>query len=130
VELQISPKRAQVHSAYRLKKFIDPKSSKFLNEEKQKQERAESQKTEFNPGNISQVQKENISNKEIKAQIEQRITGSMTNQLKEKQAAQAIAVINDLIILEIKIKNNRQENLSVNKVNSRGNNVLAFIFQQ
>jgi hypothetical protein len=25
LELQISPKRTQVHSAYRLKKFIDPK---------------------------------------------------------------------------------------------------------
>jgi hypothetical protein len=36
VELQISPKRVQVHSAYRLEKFIDPKTSKFLNEEKRK----------------------------------------------------------------------------------------------
>jgi hypothetical protein len=34
VELQISPKREQIHSAYRLKKFIDPKSSKILNEER------------------------------------------------------------------------------------------------
>jgi hypothetical protein len=36
VELQISPKRNQIHSAYRLKKFIDPKQSKFLNQEKLK----------------------------------------------------------------------------------------------
>jgi hypothetical protein len=36
VELQISPKRAQIHSAYRLKKFIDPKLSKFLDKEKLK----------------------------------------------------------------------------------------------
>ncbi len=84
VELQISPKRAQVHSAYILKKFIDPKSSKFLNEEKQKKERADSQQTEFNRSNISQNQKENVSKEEIKARIEQRITSSMKNQLKEK----------------------------------------------
>ena len=32
IELQISPKRRQVHSAYRLKKFIDPANSKFLDE--------------------------------------------------------------------------------------------------
>jgi hypothetical protein len=36
VELQISPKRTQIHSANRLKKFIDPKTSKFLNKERQK----------------------------------------------------------------------------------------------
>jgi hypothetical protein len=96
VELQISPKRAQVHSAYRLKKFIDPKLSKFWNKDKQKQERAEDQKTEFNPSDNSQGQKE--SNEEIKARIEQRITRSMSNKLKERQAAQAIKVINNLII--------------------------------
>ena len=98
VELQISPKRVQVHSAYRLKKFIDPKTSKFLNEEKQKQEMADGQKTEFNPSNISQSQKQIVSKDEIKARIEQRITRSMSNKLKERQATQAIAVINDLII--------------------------------
>jgi hypothetical protein len=37
VELQISPKRTQIHSAYRLKKLIDPKASKFLNEERKKE---------------------------------------------------------------------------------------------
>jgi hypothetical protein len=52
VELQISPKRTQIHSAYRLKKFIDPKTSKFLNEEKQKQERAEIQKRNSTPATI------------------------------------------------------------------------------
>ncbi len=96
VELQISPRRKQVHSAYRLKKFIDPKLSKFLNEEKQKQERSDNQVTEFNPGNNSQFQKS--SNEKIKAQIERRITRSMTNELKERQATQAIAVIENLII--------------------------------
>jgi hypothetical protein len=60
VELQISPKRAQVHSAYRLKKFIDPKSSKFLNEEKQK-------KRKGRKSYISQGQKESVSKEEIKA---------------------------------------------------------------
>jgi hypothetical protein len=98
VELQISPKRVQVHSAYRLKKFIDPKTSKFVNEEKQKQEMADGQKTEFNPGNISQSQGETVSKDEIKARIEQRITRSMSNKFKEKQTTQAMAVINNLII--------------------------------
>jgi predicted ABC-class ATPase len=101
VELQISPKRTQIHSAYRLKKFIDPKASKFLNEENQKKERAKSQNMGFNRSNISQGQKEkDLSKEEIKAQIEQRITRSMTNELKEKQAAHAIAVINNLILPE------------------------------
>jgi hypothetical protein len=69
-----------------------------LNEEKQKQEMADGQKTEFNLSNISQSQKETVSKDEIKARIEQRITRSMSNKLKEKQATQAIAVINNLII--------------------------------
>ena len=97
VELQISSKRDQIHLAYRLKKFIDPKSSKFLDEAKKKKERAESQATEFNPCKLSQDQGSNL-NEEIKYRIEQRMTRSMTNQNKEKQAAQAIAVINNLII--------------------------------
>jgi hypothetical protein len=96
VELQISSKSAQIHSAYRLKKFIDPKLSKFLNEDKQKQERAENQKTEFNPSSNSKCQKE--SNEEIKARIEQQITRSMSHKLKERQATQAITVINNLTI--------------------------------
>ena len=70
VELQISPKRTQIHSAYRLKKFVDPKSSKFLNEERQKKESTESQPTEFNPGKQSQNNK-NALNKQIKSRIEQ-----------------------------------------------------------
>jgi hypothetical protein len=52
----MSPKRVQVHSAYRLKKFIDPKSSKFLNKEKQKKERADYDETEFNPREMSPEQ--------------------------------------------------------------------------
>jgi hypothetical protein len=37
VELQTSRKRKLVHSAYRLKKFVDPANSKFLDKkEKQK----------------------------------------------------------------------------------------------
>jgi hypothetical protein len=101
VELQISPKRDQIHSAYRLKKFIDPKTSKFLNEEKRKKERAESQATELNPGKLSQNQGSNL-NEEIKSRIEQRITRSMANRNKEKQAGQAIAVINNFIIPDSK----------------------------
>jgi hypothetical protein len=42
-----------------------------MNKDKQKQERAENQKTEFNPSNNSEGQNE--SNEEIKARIEQRI---------------------------------------------------------
>ncbi len=38
VELQISPKRTQIHSDYRLKKFIDTRTSKFLNEERKKRD--------------------------------------------------------------------------------------------
>jgi hypothetical protein len=53
IELQISPKRTQIHSAYRLKKFVDPKSSKILNEERQKKESTESQYTEFTLGKLS-----------------------------------------------------------------------------
>jgi hypothetical protein len=70
VELQISPKRAQVHSAYRSKKFVDPISSKFLKEERQRKERAENQATEFNPSKMTQGQKNNL-NEEIKSRIEQ-----------------------------------------------------------
>ena len=65
-----------------------------MNKDKQKQERAENQGSEFNPSYNSQGQKE--TNEE--ARIEQRITRSMSNKLKERQATQAIAVINDLII--------------------------------
>jgi hypothetical protein len=104
VELQISPKRAQVHSAYRLKKFIDPKTSKFLDKERQRKERAENQATELNPSKMSQGRRSNL-NEEIKSRVEQRITRSMSNQNKEKQAAQAIAEINNLIIRNLeKIK--------------------------
>jgi hypothetical protein len=105
VELQISPKRVQVHSAYRLKKFIDPKKSKFLDEEKQKKERAKGQETEFNPKNLSPEKKH--LNDEIKSRIEKRITRSMANQNKQ-QTEQAIAVINNLIIPDsekLKLKN-------------------------
>jgi hypothetical protein len=80
VELQISPKRVQVHSAYRLKKFIDPNSSKFLYEENQKKERANTQSTESNQGHNFENQNEKLSNEEIKARIERRITRSMTKQ--------------------------------------------------
>jgi hypothetical protein len=74
VDLQISPKREQIHSAYRLKKFIDPKRSKFLDQESLKRERSNTQSTEFNPSHNSQNQK--TSNEEIKVRIEQRITRS------------------------------------------------------
>jgi hypothetical protein len=69
----MSPKRVQVHSAYRLKKFTDPKSLKNLDEEKQKKERAESQETEFNPRNLPHEKKKQM-NQEIKSRIEKRIT--------------------------------------------------------
>jgi hypothetical protein len=82
VQLQISPKRTQIHSAYRLKKFVDLKSSKFLNEERQKKENTEGQPTEFNPGKQSQNEK-NALNEEIKSRIEQQVTKSMTNRNKE-----------------------------------------------
>ena len=97
VKLQISPKREQIHSAYRLKKFINPKSSKFLDEGKLKEESKEGQETEFNTPELTQ-NKNDLSNKLIKNSIEQRITRSMAKQNKEKQSAQAIAVINNLII--------------------------------
>jgi transcription-repair coupling factor (superfamily II helicase) len=96
VELQISLKRADIHSAYRLKKFIDPKQSKFLDQEKLKSERSNTQSTEFNPS--QEPENKETSNEEIKARIEQRITRSMSKQLKEKHTAQAIAIINNLII--------------------------------
>jgi hypothetical protein len=83
MELQILPKRDQIHSAYRLKKFIDTKSSKILNEERIKEERAECQATEFNLGKLSQSNK-NTLNEEIKSRIEQRITRSMANHNKNK----------------------------------------------
>jgi hypothetical protein len=102
VELQISPKRAQIHSAYRLKKFINPKLSNFLDQEKLKRERANTQSTEFNPSYSSQNQK--IANEEIKARIEQRITRSMSSKLKEKHAAQAITIINLIIPTSEKLK--------------------------
>ena len=95
VELQISPKRTQIHSAYRLKKFVDPKSSKFLNEEGPKKESTESQASEFNPGKQSQNRK-NALNEEIKSRIEHQITRSMAN--RNQQAAQTIATIYNLII--------------------------------
>jgi hypothetical protein len=94
VELQMSPKRVQVHSAYRLKKFIDPKASKFLDKERNKKEMTTGQETEFNPKNLSPENRKHL-NEEIKSKIEKRITRSMTNQSKNEQA---IAVINNLII--------------------------------
>ncbi len=97
VELQISPRRPQIHSAYRLKKFIDPKLSKFLSTDKLKKERKEGQDTEFNTEKLLQNDNK-VLNKQIKNSIEQRITRSMAKQGKEQQAAQAIAVINNLII--------------------------------
>jgi hypothetical protein len=96
VELQIFPKREQIHSAYRLKKFIDPKLSKFLDQEKLKRERSNSQNTEFNPSHNSQHQK--TTNEEIKARIERRTTRSMSDKLKTQHPAQAIAIINNLIV--------------------------------
>jgi hypothetical protein len=68
----------------------------IIAKKKQKQERAEDHRTEFNPSCNSKTQAE--SNKQFKARIEQRITRSMSNKLKERQATQATAVINDLII--------------------------------
>ena len=59
VELEISPKRKQIHSAYRLKKFIDPKQSKFVDQEKLKNERSNIQDTEFNPSHRSNLKKTN-----------------------------------------------------------------------
>ncbi len=96
VELQISPKRRQIHSAYRLKKFISPELSKFLNQEKLKLERSNSQSTEFNSGNGSDIRK--TTNEEMKENIERRITRSMSDKLKTKHVAQAIAIIKNLII--------------------------------
>jgi hypothetical protein len=54
------------------------------------------QETEFNTSRNSEKQKS--ANEEIKARIEQRITRSMSNKLKERHTTQAIAVINNLII--------------------------------
>jgi hypothetical protein len=94
VELQISPKRVQVHSAYRLKKFIDPNSSKFLNEDKLKKERANNQSKELNNRQNFESQKEKLSNEEIKARIELRITRSMKNKMiMKKTSSQAIAAM-------------------------------------
>jgi hypothetical protein len=59
-----------------LKKFIDPKSSKFFNEEKLRKERTEGQDTEFNTQKLPQNKKE-LLKEQIKTSIEQRITRSM-----------------------------------------------------
>ena len=102
MELQISPKRVQVHSAFRLKKFIDPNASKFLSEENLKKECANTQNTELTKGQNFEVQKDKLSNEEIKARIERRITKSMTNKMLMKEnSSQAIAAINNLIIPEM-----------------------------
>jgi hypothetical protein len=63
---------------------------------KTNKKRAETQGTEFNPSSNSKGNDE--SREEIKARKEQQITRSMSHQLKERQAAQAIPVINHLII--------------------------------
>jgi hypothetical protein len=47
VELQIPPKITQVHSAYRLKKFINPANSKFLDEEKRKRRAQRTEQMNF-----------------------------------------------------------------------------------
>ena len=54
------------------------------------------QETEFNTSRNSEKQKS--ANEEVKARIEQRITRSMSDKLKERHTTQAIAVINNLII--------------------------------
>jgi hypothetical protein len=78
-----------------------PKSSKLPNEEKQKKERADNQRTELNTSKYFQGQDEKLSNEKIKARIEQRIIRSMTNKmLMKKHSSQAIATINNLMIPE------------------------------
>ena len=67
-----------------------------MDPEKLKSKRSNTQSTEFNPSH--EPENKETSNEKIKARIEQRITRSMSKQLKEKHAAQAIAIINNLII--------------------------------
>ena len=105
VELQISPKRCQIHSAYRLKKFIDPAYSNFLDDKIKQRETTngednefitDRQKNEQTEEKIEKLKRDNL----IKAAIEKRIMRSMTNKLMKKHSSQAIATINNLIIPE------------------------------
>ena len=105
VELQISPKRCQLHSAYRLKKFIDPANSKFLDEKIKQRESTDGEENEFITDRRRNEELERKNEKLkwdnlIKAAIVKRITRSMTNKLMKKHTPQAIAAINNLIIPE------------------------------
>ena len=139
VGLQISPRRTQVHSAYRLKKFIDPKNSKFL--DKNKEKKGASDKDEQNkivtdqlaPEAHERARNKLIQDKLIKSAIEKRITRSMSYKLlMKKQSSQSIVAINNLIIPELtksKIENNCQQTISFSEVNSRRTHLLEFFFK-
>ena len=108
VEVQISPRRKAVHSVYRLKKFIDPENSKYLDEEKlQKHILPSDPNEEFSKLEKMQEKEEMLRNKAIqkdliKNSIEKRVTRSMskneTSNSKLNQQQSAIFAIGNLII--------------------------------
>jgi hypothetical protein len=47
IELQISPKKQQIHSAHRVKKFISPDKSKFLDKKETEKNMVKNSDTEI-----------------------------------------------------------------------------------
>ena len=92
--------RAQIYNVCRLKKFIDPKSSKFKDENCIKKHTVEHSDTENETGN-SQIKSEvpiekQTANKLIKNSIERRVTRLMKKSISKE--AVSINAINSLII--------------------------------
>jgi hypothetical protein len=63
IELQISLKRRQIHSAYRVKKFISPEKSKFLNIQMIKENSSEDKYNEIMMDKIKKDKFEELENK-------------------------------------------------------------------
>ena len=63
MKLQVSPKRKQIKCVYRLKKFIDPANSKFLNQERRQKESSDGEENELK---VDRNRKDNKMHKEQK----------------------------------------------------------------
>ena len=82
VEVQISPRRRAIHSVYRLKKFIDPDSSKYVDkEELQKHLIPEDLNEEF-----TKMEKQDEKDKLLrkKSQEKELIKNSIENELQDQ----------------------------------------------
>ena len=101
----MSPRRTQIHSAYRLKKFIDPQMSKFNSEKHIEKNTAADPLRSEKEENCEEAKSLEAGAQSTKAaaakSIKQRVTRERSKQLLfKKQEAQAISSINTLMIPE------------------------------